>query len=244
MFLLVVVPQPSGDSGPCVGPVLLDPQFVGILARLHALICECPYGGHPVTAPQHIHFPSWCHSWFAFCFCVLLGNCSSRDWWTGKGFQLQSPGSPASGSPPLRLAHRPCELRLCGSGMAPSVRTLRPRAAAFAGGLSLIRLLEEALLSLLPPRLTQDSSSFLGCDLHPHCSCSRIRRDSPLPLSLYAQLPSHCMCPGAGGWWQRTEIDFQEVLVRKISIRALIRKISKPWLFPSGYLRQVRPGFV
>lgn len=34
MFLLVVVPQPSGDSGPCVGPVLLDPQFVGILARL------------------------------------------------------------------------------------------------------------------------------------------------------------------------------------------------------------------
>ena len=98
--------------------------------------------------------------------------------------------------------------------------------------------------ALLPPRLTQDSSSFLGCDLHPHCSCSRIRRNSPLPLSLYAQLPSHCMCPGAGGWWQRTEIDFQEVLVRKISIRALIRKISKPWLFPSGYLRQVRPGFV
>lgn len=58
MFLLVVVPQPSGDSGPCVGPVPLDPQFVRILARLHAAICERPYGGHPVTPPQHIHFPS------------------------------------------------------------------------------------------------------------------------------------------------------------------------------------------
>lgn len=52
-----VVPQPSGDSGPCVGPVPLDPQFVRILARLHASICRRPYGGHPVTTPQHIHFP-------------------------------------------------------------------------------------------------------------------------------------------------------------------------------------------
>ena len=170
MFLLVVVPQPSADSGPCLGPVPLGPQFVRILARLHASICECPYGVHPITAPHHILFPSWLHSWFAFCFCVLLGNCSSRDWWTGKGFQLQSPGSPALGT--LRLAHWPCELCLCGSGLAPSVGTLCPCAAAFAGGLSLTRPLEEALLSLLPPHLTQDSSSFLGRDVYPHCSCS------------------------------------------------------------------------